>query len=251
MKYTFGDLKNKVAVITGSGRGIGKAISKVFIEQGAKVVVNDVDADVAEKSASELAEKGGEVLPIVCDITDKSQVDAMFQKIVEKWGKVDILVNNAGITIDTLFLRMKPEQWKKVMDINLTGSFYCSKAAVEFMRKVRSGNIINISSIAALGNVGQVNYSASKAGIIGFTRSLSKELAPMGIRVNCVAPGFIETRLTDAIPDKIQEKIINDIPQKKKGEPKDIANAILFLASDLSEYITGEILNVNGGITGL
>lgn len=247
MAYAFEDIKDASVVITGSGRGIGKGIAELFIEHGAKVVITDIDADVVKSTTEELSKKG-EAIGIVCNVTNEEQVNKLIDETVEKFGGVDVLVNNAGITKDGLFLRMKLEQFQIVNKINVEGTFLCSKAAVNKMRKARKGSIINISSVARMGSPGQTNYSASKAAVVGFTRSLSKEIAGYGIRVNCVAPGFVETRLTDAIPDKIRENMIDSIPLKRTGQPLDIANPILFLASEMSAYMTGQTLDVNGGL---
>ena len=247
MAYAFEDIKEASVVITGSGRGIGKGIAELFIEHGAKVVITDIDADVVKSTTEELSKKG-EAIGIVCNVTNEEQVNKLIDETVEKFGAVDVLVNNAGITKDGLFLRMKLEQFQIVNKINVEGTFLCSKAAVNKMRKARKGSIINISSVARMGSPGQTNYSASKAAVVGFTRSLSKEIAGYGIRVNCVAPGFVETRLTDAIPDKIRENMIDSIPLKRTGQPLDIANPILFLASEMSAYMTGQTLDVNGGL---
>lgn len=247
MAYSFEDIKDASVVITGSGRGIGKGIAELFIEHGAKVVITDIDADVVKSTTEELSKKG-EAIGIVCDVTNEEQVNKLIDETVEKFEGIDVLVNNAGITKDGLFLRMKLEQFQIVNKINLEGTFLCTKAAVNKMRKAKKGSIINISSIARMGSPGQTNYSASKAAVVGFTRSLAKEIAGYGIRVNCVAPGFVETRLTDAIPDKIRDGMIDSIPLKRTGQPLDIANPILFLASEMSAYITGQTLDVNGGL---
>ena len=247
MAYAFQDIKGASVVITGSGRGIGKGIAELFIEHGAKVVITDVDAEVVKSTTEELSKKG-EAIGIVCDVTNEEQVNKLVDETVEKFAGLDVLVNNAGITKDGLFLRMKLEQFQIVNKINVEGTFLCSKAAVNKMRKARKGSIINISSVARMGSPGQTNYSASKAAIVGFTKSLAKEIAGYGIRVNCVAPGFVETRLTDAIPDKIREGMVDSIPLKRTGQPLDIANPILFLASEMSAYMTGQTLDVNGGL---
>ena len=248
MKYGFEDIKDQVVIVTGSGRGIGRATAELFASHGARVVVSDIDQDVCNEAAAEISKSGAEVLPIVCNITDKTQVDDMMAKTAEKWGQIDCLVNNAGITKDGLFLRMKPEQWQFIIDVNLTGTYNCSHAAVNIMRKKKKGTIINLSSLARVGNPGQVNYSAAKAGVVGFTAALAREIGSMGIRVNAVAPGFVETRLTDAIPDKIQTEMVKGIALKRTGLPIDIANPILFLASEMSSYVTGIVIDVNGGI---
>ncbi|MCB1175395.1 MAG: 3-oxoacyl-ACP reductase FabG [Leptospiraceae bacterium] len=252
MKYNFEDIKDQVVLVTGSGRGIGRATAELFASMGARVVISDMDEEVCNQAATEISQKtGSETMHVVCNITNREQVDAMFQAIVDKWGQIDCVINNAGITKDGLFLRMKPEQWNFIIDVNLTGTYQVSHAAVQHMRKKKSGTIINMSSIARGGNPGQVNYSAAKAGIVGFTAALAKEIAPMGIRVNCIAPGFIDTRLTDAIPDKMAEQMVAAIPMKRKGQPEDIARVCLFLASELSGYVTGQVIDVNGGLGGL
>lgn len=245
------DLKDKVVIVTGSGRGIGKGIAEAFADAGSKVVISDIDQETAENTAKEISAKGVETLSTVCDVSNKEQVDALIKATVDKFGKIDVVVNNAGITMDGLFLRMKPEQWQKVIDINLTGTYLVTHAAVNVMRKVKSGSIINISSVNALGSPGQANYSATKAGVVGFTKALGKELAGMGIRVNAIAPGFIETPMTAKIPEKLATEMIKNIPIGHIGQPEDIAKPILFLASDMSSYVTGEVLNVNGGLNGV
>lgn len=245
------DLKDKVVIVTGSGRGIGKGIAEAFADAGSKVVISDIDAETAENTAKEIAGKGVETLSQVCDVSNKEQVDALIKATFDKFGKIDVLVNNAGITMDGLFLRMKPEQWQKVIDINLTGTYLVTHAAVNVMRKVKKGSIINISSVNALGSPGQANYSATKAGVVGFTKALGKELAGMGIRVNAIAPGFIETPMTAKIPEKLAEEMIKNIPIGHIGQPEDIAKPILFLASDMASYVTGEVVNVNGGLNGV
>ncbi|MDH5720778.1 MAG: 3-oxoacyl-ACP reductase FabG [Spirochaetia bacterium] len=251
MKYSFEDIKDKVVIVTGSGQGIGRDIAEHFADYGAKIVITDIHEDTAQATAEEIAKKGVDTHSVVCDVSNFEQVKNMVDNTVEKWGKIDILVNNAGITMDNFFIRMKPEQWNKVIDINLNGVYNCTYAAVGVMRKVKSGNIVNISSISAQGNPGQANYSASKAGVIGFTKTLGRELASMGIRVNAVAPGFIKTAMTDKIPEEIRERMLKGIPLGRPGYPEDVANAVLFLASDLSSYVTAHVLDVNGGISGL
>ncbi len=252
MKYAFEDIKDQVVIVTGSGRGIGKGTAEVFAAHGAKVVVSDIDADVCKEAADEIAKKyNTETLAVVANITDREQVDAMMKQVIDKWGKIDCLVNNAGITKDGLFLRMKPEQWNFIIDVNLNGTYNCTHSAIQHMRKAKTGTIINLSSIARGGNPGQVNYSAAKAGIVGFTAAAGKELAAMGIRVNAIAPGFVETRLTEAIPDKLADAMVKQIPLKRKGLPEDMAYPILFLASKMSAYMTGQTLDVNGGLGGV
>lgn len=250
-KYAFEDIKDQVVIVTGSGRGIGRETAELFAAQGAKIVVSDMDQDVCNQAAEEISKLGVETLGIVCNITNREQVDALMQQVIDKWGRIDCLVNNAGITKDGMFLRMKPEQWQFIIDVNLTGTYQCTHAAIQHMRKAKKGTIINLSSIARVGNPGQANYSAAKAGIVGFTAATGKELAPMGIRVNAVAPGFVETRLTDAIPDKLVDQMTSAIPMRRTGKPIDIARVILFLASELSGYMTGQTIDVGGGLGGL
>jgi len=251
-KYDFSDIKGQVVLVTGSGQGIGRAIAENFAAHGANVVISDINNDTASKTAGEIAAAYGvETLAIACDVSNKEQVDAMFGKVVEKWSKLDILVNNAGITMDGLLIQMKPEQWSKVLQVNLFSAFLCSQAAINIMRKARKGCIINISSIAAKGNAGQANYSASKAGLIALSNSIAREYASRGIRSNCIAPGFIKTAMTDKMDEKYKEPILKAIPLGRIGEPEDIANAALFLASNLGSYVTGHVLEVNGGLSGL
>ncbi|MCS7206062.1 MAG: 3-oxoacyl-ACP reductase FabG [Leptospiraceae bacterium] len=243
------DLKDKTAIITGSARGIGKAIAEKLAQAGAKVVINDILEEQAKQTAEEIANKYQvETLYFACDISKEEEANKLIELCKEKWGKVDILVNNAGITRDTLLLRMTKEQWDQVINVNLTGTFLCTKAAFKVMMNQRSGVIINISSIAGEnGNIGQANYSASKAGVIGLTKTVAMEGAARGVRCNAIAPGFIQTAMTDAIPEKIKQKMIDSIPLRRPGMPEDIANAVLFLVSDLASYITGIVLDVNGG----
>jgi len=251
MRYQFDDLNKKVVVVTGSGQGIGKAIALLFADHGANIVITDINQETANQTAEEIKTRGVDAIAVASDVSSKDDVNNLFAKAVEKWGRVDVLINNAGITMDGLFIRMKEEQLDRVLDINLKGTFLCAQAAANVMRKERSGVIINISSIAAQGNPGQANYSASKAGVIGLTKTLAKELAPLGIRCNAIAPGFIHTPMTDKIPEKYKEKVLAAIPLARFGEPDDVAKVALFLASDLSSYITGHILDINGGISGL
>ena len=251
MSTEFKSLKDQVVIITGSGQGIGKEIAIELANVGAKVVITDVNKETAQNTAEEIVQSGGQAMAVVCDVTNSESVHAMFDEVMAKYETVDILINNAGITMDGLFIRMKEEAWRKVIEVNLTGMFLCSQVASNIMRKARKGNIICISSIAAGGNPGQANYSASKAGVIGLSNTLAKELAPFKIRVNSIAPGFVNTPMTQKMADKHKDRIISAIPLGRAGEPEDIANLVLFLASDLSAYITGQVIHVNGGITGL
>ncbi|WP_036478648.1 3-oxoacyl-[acyl-carrier-protein] reductase [Myxosarcina sp. GI1] len=241
-------LKDKVAIVTGASRGIGKAAALALASQGAKVVVNYArSSDAAEAVVSAIAEAGGEAIALQADVSQSEAVDNLIKQTQDKFGRIDILVNNAGITKDTLLLRMKPEQWQAVIDLNLTGVFLCTKAVSKIMLKQRSGRIINIASVAGqMGNPGQANYSAAKAGVIGFTKTVAKELANRGVTVNAVAPGFIETDMTE---DLKSDEIIKFIPLGRYGKPEEVAGTIRFLAADpAAAYITGQVFNVDGGM---
>lgn len=241
-------LKDKVAVVTGASRGIGKAAALALASQGAKVVVNYArSSDAAEAIVRQITEAGGEAIAIQADVSQSEQVDNLIKTTLDKFGRIDVLVNNAGITKDTLLLRMKLEQWQAVIDLNLTGVFLCTKAVSKTMLKQRSGRIINIASVAGqMGNPGQANYSAAKAGVIGFTKTVAKELANRGVTVNAVAPGFIETDMTE---DLKSDDIIEFIPLGRYGKPEEVAGTIRFLAADpAAAYITGQVFNVDGGM---
>lgn len=242
-------LNGKVALVTGSGQGIGKAIALKLASNGADIVVSDVVEENGKAVCSEIESLGRKALFVKCDVSKMAEVETAASLAMEAFGKIDILVNNAGITRDTLILKMTEEDWDKVISINLKGAFNCSKVVSKIMMKQRSGRIISIASIIGLvGNAGQCNYAASKAGIIGLTKSLAKELASRGITANAVAPGFIRTKMTDVLPDKVKEDLLKQIPLKTLGEPEDVANAVLFLSSDLASYITGEVIKVDGGM---
>ncbi|MGL5835877.1 MAG: 3-oxoacyl-[acyl-carrier-protein] reductase [Waterburya sp.] len=241
-------LKDKVAVVTGASRGIGKAAALALATQGAKVVVNYArSSEAAEALAQEINAAGGEAVARQADVSKSAEVDNLIKQTLNMFGRIDVLVNNAGITKDTLLLRMKPEQWQAVIDLNLTGVFLCTKAVSKTMLKQRSGRIINIASVAGqMGNPGQANYSAAKAGVIGFTKTVAKELANRGVTVNAVAPGFIETDMTH---DLQSEEIIKLIPLGRYGKPEEVAGTIRFLAADpAAAYITGQVFNVDGGM---
>ncbi|RLD17431.1 MAG: 3-oxoacyl-ACP reductase [Caldiserica bacterium] len=236
-------LKDKVSVITGGAQGIGRAIAELFHKEGAKVCVCDVD----EEKLKEVEKEGMKGYKL--DVRKLEEVEKVFNEIVKDFDGIDVLVNNAGITRDNLIIRMSEEEWDLVIDINLKGVFNCSKVASKIMMKKRSGVIINISSIIGqIGNPGQVNYSASKAGVIGITKTLAKELAGRNIRVNAIAPGFIKTRMTDVLPEDVKNRMLENIPLKRFGEPSDVAELVLFLASDKSSYITGQVIRVDGGM---
>jgi len=246
-------LENRVALVTGAGKGIGKVISKCLSEDGAKLIVNDIDIDLARSGAHELERLGREVMPIQADISQWADVARMVERIMQKYGRIDILVNNAGVTSPKLLSieELSEEEWDRVIDVNLKGTFLCSKATIQPMKSQHYGRIVNIASAA--GKLGRTisnektkaHYCASKAGIISLTKALARELAPWGITVNAIAPGAIETEMTGAYDI---EKACQDIPLKRFGNPEEVARAVLFLVSDESSYITGEILDINGGM---
>jgi len=241
--------RDKIAVVTGAGRGIGASIARALACEGARVVIVDIDPNQAEQLAAEIRAAGGEAFPQAADVSDAEQVKKVFDATVDKYGGVDILVNNAGITRDALLLRMKDDDWDAVLNINLKGAFLCTREAAKIMSKGRYGRIINISSVVGqMGNLGQANYCASKAGLIGLTRSNARELARRNITVNAVAPGFIVTDMTNILPDKVKEELTSQIPLGKLGQPEDVTQAVLFLASNRTGYITGQVLAVNGGM---
>jgi len=249
------DLEGKSALITGASRGIGRAIALCFAEEGCEVAVNYVaeggrdNAAEAEETAEEIRALGQQAVCAEADVTDLEAVEEMVDYIIQRLGKLDILVNNAGITRDRTLKKLAKEDWDCVIEVNLTGAFHCARAVIDQMRERRYGRIISISSVVALmGNIGQTNYGASKAGLIGFTKSLAREVARRGITVNCVAPGFIDTEMTQAIPDDIREQTVATIPLARMGLPEEVANATAFLASDAASYITGQVLSVNGGL---
>jgi len=243
-------LKDKVALITGASRGIGKAIALKFAQNGANVIINySSSQSQAENLKEEIEKIGTKAMIIKCDVSNSDEVNQMFFQVEKEFGRIDILVNNAGITKDGLILRMNDEDFDRVIAINLRGAFLCAKAAAKMMVKQRFGNIINISSVVGItGNIGQANYAASKAGIIGLTKSLAKELASRNIRVNAIAPGFIKTDMTEVLSDKIKEAMLSSIPLGRFGEADEVANVALFLASGLSSYITGQVIVVDGGM---
>ena len=244
-----GKLDNKNAIVTGSARGIGKAIALKLAEEGANVVIVDVIYESAVETSEEIKKIGRKSLAMKVDVTKFDEVEMMIQKTKDELGSVDILVNNAGITKDNLILKMTPEDFDLVIDINLKGVFNGIKAAFPVMMKQKSGKIINIASvIGIMGNVGQANYAASKGGVIALTKTAAKELASRGVCVNAVAPGYIQTPMTDKLPENVKEEILKLIPLKKMGQPEDVAKAVLFLASPDSDYITGQTLQVDGGM---
>ncbi len=243
-------LKDKIALVTGGSRGIGSSICVELAKAGATVIINYSNSkDSADKVLKVVEDNNGSGEVIGFDVSDVENVEQSIQGLIEKYKKIDILVNNAGITRDSLFMRMKESQWDEVFDINIKGVFNCTKNVVRNMIKNQYGKIINITSVVGeMGNPGQVNYSSTKSGLIGFTKSLAKELGGKNINVNAVSPGFIETDITDVLSDTIKDKYKEIIPLSRFGQPKDVAKAVLFLASDDSSYITGEVLKINGGL---
>ena len=240
----FEELREAVVLVTGGTRGIGRAIAERFREVGSKVYITGTNEERAKLVAEEIGVNG-----LKMDVTDREEVRRVVSEIVDREGRIDVLVNNAGITRDTLFLRMKDDDWDSVIDTNLNGVYNVTKSVVPVMVKRRRGNIINISSVVGFtGNVGQVNYSATKSALLGFTKSLAKELGGRGIRVNCIAPGYITTDMTKAIPEKIKGELLKSIPLRREGEPREVADVCLFLASDMASYITGTVIHVNGGL---
>jgi 3-oxoacyl-[acyl-carrier protein] reductase len=243
-------LKDKVALVTGGSRGIGRAIATSLAAAGATVVVNyKGNAAAADEVVRDIGAEDGQALAIQADISQSEEVERMFKSVLDRYGRLDILVNNAGITRDTLLLRMKEDDFDAVLDTNLRGVFLCTKAALRPMTKARGGRIINITSVVGLmGNAGQSNYAAAKAGIIGFTKSTAREMASRGITINAVAPGYIETELTGLLSEQIRAAILENIPLGRLGAPQDVANLVCFLASDAASYITGETITVDGGM---
>jgi len=243
------DLKDKVAIVTGAAQGIGKVIALALARCGADVVVSDINEEGLQGAAAEIEALGRKALAVRMDVSRLTECDDLVKKTTAAFGRIDILVNNAGITRDTVLLRMKEEQWDQVMQVNLKGTFNCTKAIIRSMFKQKSGKIINISSVTgAMGNAGQANYASSKAAVMGFTKSIAREYAHCGITVNAVAPGFIKTAMTDAIPEKDRAAMIALIPAQRLGLPEDVANTVCFLASGAADYITGQVIHVNGGM---
>lgn len=242
-------LEGKKALVTGGAQGIGKTVALLLASEGADVAVSDINIELAGRTCREIEALGIKSAAIEGNVADLQSAVDMMASVVEKLGGIDILVNNAGITRDALILRMKEEDWDAVINVNLKGTFNCTKAAVKYMSKQRSGKIVNIASIVALmGNAGQANYSASKAGVIALTKTTAREFAARGLNVNAVAPGFIATAMTEAIPEKAKNELTAQIPMGKLGSADDVAEAVLFLSGSASDYITGQVLSVNGGM---
>lgn len=242
--------ENKVAIVTGGSRGIGKAIALRLAQKGFNIVVNyRKDNEALLQFIKEIESKGVTAMTIKADVSNFNSVEEMFKQVMQHYGRIDVLVNNAGITKDTLLMRMKEEDFDSVIDVNLKGTFNCVRQVTPIMLKQKGGRVINISSVVGeVGNAGQVNYASSKAGIIGLTKSLAKELGSRGITVNAIAPGFIKTDMTDVLSDRVKEDIKNNIPLRKMGEARDVANLVAFLSSEDASYITGQVINVDGGM---
>ncbi|HRU39096.1 MAG TPA: 3-oxoacyl-[acyl-carrier-protein] reductase [Candidatus Goldiibacteriota bacterium] len=244
-----GLISGKIAIVTGGAQGIGEAISLTLAREGASVAVIDVNLEKAAETAANIRKLGVESEAYKADVSKPAEVDEVTDKIIDKFKRIDILVNNAGITRDNLLIRMTEQEWDLVIAINLKGTFNFTKSVGKIMMKQRAGSIINISSVIGLmGNAGQTNYAATKAGVIGITKSVAKELGARNVRVNAICPGYIKTAMTDKLSEEIRNKMIEFIPAKAMGTPQDVANAALFLASDLSSYITGETIRVDGGM---
>lgn len=243
-------LKGKVTIITGAGRGIGKALALQFAENGAKVVVNyRSNSPQLEELLTQIHETGGEAIAVQADISTEEGAKSLISEAVKQYGRVDILINNAGIIKDNLLMKMSEADFDSVIDTNLKGTFFCMKHVATIMLKQKSGRIINMSSVVGItGNIGQTNYAASKAGIIGMTKTVARELASRGITVNAVAPGFIESDMTDQLPEKVKEATLASIPLKRYGTVKEVADTVCFLASDSASYITGQVIQINGGM---
>jgi len=242
-------LKDKVALVTGSGRGIGRAIALCFARNGADVAISDIDGGSAEAVAEEIRPLGRRAIAIVANVTDPNSCKEMVDRVVAELSRLDILVNNAGIRRDKLILGMSDQDWDAVLDVNLKGAFYCTRAALRPMSKQRFGRIINLASIVGItGNKGQANYAASKAGLIALTKTVAKEMASRGITANAIAPGFIQTEMTDTLPAEYKDTLLKQIPLGRMGSADEVAACVLFLASDLSGYVTGHVLQVDGGM---
>ena len=243
------ELQNKVAFVTGGAQGIGKTISEELVRNVAHVVLGDVNLEGAQATAEAINNNGGSASAVKIDVSNPAEVKQVFDSILKDKKPIDIMINNAGITRDGLMIRMKEADWDRVLNINLKGTFLCSQQAAKQMMKQKSGAIVNIASIVGvMGNFGQANYSASKAGVIGLTKTLAREVASRGIRVNAVAPGFIDTEMTRVLDESVRQSLIEQIPMAKLGLPEDVARCVAFLVSDRSSYITGQVINVNGGM---
>ena len=243
------ELAEHVAIITGSARGIGKTIALTLADAGANIIISDLNVEAGKETVKEIETKGRKAIWIEADVSKNDQAVQLIEKAHEKFGRIDILVNNAGITRDNLLMRMSEDEWDSVIAVNLKGTYNCIRAATRVFMKQRSGRIINIASVVGqTGNPGQANYSASKAGVIALTKTVAKELASRNVLVNAVAPGFIETAMTENLPEKAREALLQLIPLARLGQPDDVAKAVLFLSTERSSYITGQVINVDGGM---
>jgi 3-oxoacyl-[acyl-carrier protein] reductase len=243
------ELAEHVAIITGSARGIGKTIALTLADAGANIVISDVNVEAGKETVKEIESKGRKAIWIEADVSKSDQAGLLIEKSHQHFGRIDILVNNAGITRDNLLMRMSEDEWDSVIAVNLKGTYNCIRAVTRFFMKQRSGRIVNIASVVGqMGNAGQANYSASKAGVIGLTKTVAKELASRNVLVNAVAPGFIETAMTEKLPEKARESLLELIPLARLGQPEDVAKAVLFLSTERSSYITGQVINVDGGM---
>ena len=242
-------LKGKIAFVTGAAQGIGKAVAIALAKEGANIIISDINLELAAQTAKEVETLGVKTMTLKTNVADLADVEASVAEAAKTFGRIDIFINNAGITKDNLLVRMKKEDWDAVLSVNLTGVFNCTKAVSGLMMKQRYGKIVNIASIVGqMGNFGQANYAASKAGVIGFTKTVARELASRNVTVNAVAPGFIQTAMTDKLSDEVKKKMMEQIPLAKLGQPEDVANAVLFLSCPESDYITGQVIAVNGGM---
>jgi 3-oxoacyl-[acyl-carrier protein] reductase len=244
------NLSGKTALVTGAARGLGRCIAQSLAAAGAKVACIDLNVESLAETVAAIRAAGGEALPLACNVTDSARVGEVVDEVLNLWGALNILVNNAGITQDNVIVRMKDEQWDAVININLRGTFLFTRAAARPMMKARQGRIINVASVSGLmGNPGQANYSASKAGVIGLTRTVARELASRNVTVNAVAPGFIATDMTAKLSEEVRQEVVKQIPLGRMGDPQDVADAVLFLASDAASFITGHVLTIDGGLT--
>lgn len=245
-----GNKLRKVALVTGSSRGIGRAIALELAKEGIDIVINnDGNPQEGIEVVNEINEIGQQAIYIQADVSDPDRVNKMTEKIIEEFGRIDVLINNAGIARDKMLVNMDVEHWNRVVSVNLTGTFNCTRSVIKYMKKQGGGKIINISSVVGeIGNIGQANYAASKGGVISFTKAIAKEYARDKIIVNAVAPGFIETKMLETIPEKVMQKILSQIPLRRPGKPEEVAKLVNFLVSDDANYITGQVINVNGGL---
>lgn len=241
-------LENKVAIVTGAGRGLGKGIALKLAKEGAKVIVADITLETASETVAEIEASGGTAKAFACNIAVQEEVKAMYDFTLDQFGTLDVVVNNAGINRDGMLHKMSVEQWNQVIAVNLTGTFFSVQCASQILREKGAGAIINIASASWLGNIGQANYAASKAGVVGLTKTASRELAKKGVTCNAICPGFIETDMTRGVPEKVWDIMVGKIPMGRAGKPSDVANLVAFLSSDEANYITGEVLNVGGGM---